>query len=58
MRIVGFVNESGHRDGQPMVTDYWDFRTLDAEIEAANTDTIAAGLITECRVDARACRAI
>ena len=52
VRVVGFVNEAGHWVGDPLVTDYLDCVALDAELDAAKADAIAAGLMTERKLDA------
>lgn len=51
-RIVGFINAAGHWDHVPLVTDYSDFDDLEAEVEAAKADALAAGLLKERRLDA------
>ena len=50
--ILGFINEAGYWDDEPLITDYLDFVALDAELEAARADAIAAGLMTERKLDA------
>jgi hypothetical protein len=52
VRVIGFVNEAGYWDGEPLITDYLEFVALDAELEAARADAIAAGLMTERKLDA------
>lgn len=51
-RIVGFVNEVGRWEGEPLVTDYADFQALEAEIAAAEADGWAAGLLGVRGLDA------
>jgi hypothetical protein len=50
--IVGFIDAAGPWEDTALVTDYADFVALDAEIDAAKADAMAAGLMTESRPDA------
>jgi hypothetical protein len=51
-RIVGFIDAADLWDDTALVTDYLDFVALDAEIEAAEADAVAAGLMTKRKLDA------
>jgi hypothetical protein len=43
-RIVGFINEAGHWQREPLVTDYTDYLALEVEIEVATAEARAAHL--------------
>jgi hypothetical protein len=51
-RIVVFIDAAGLWEAEALVTDYLDFVALDAELDAARADAIAAGLMTERKLDA------
>ena len=51
-RIVGFIDAAGLWEDVALVTDYGDFLALEAEVEAARADALAAGLTAERKCDA------
>ena len=52
-RIVGFIDAAGLWVAPALVTDYWDFLALEAEVEAAKADARAAGLLESRIPEAR-----